>query len=318
MVATGIAVLLVYATAAFFAFELLAWLWEGRPDTGTLLGWVLLGGLLAGAFSYWFGTARLLSALNAVPLERREAPRTHALLDRLCNRMDVARPQLRLAWMEFPNALALGGAGSGVLVVDRQLFRLLTAEELAALLAHELAHLESRDSLIQTLAYTTGRALVSLLVLALLPALLLLAGISRGWAWIRGRPTHRPSGPVQAARRGLGYLVAFLLVGLTLLVRAHSRRREYAADDRAVEVTGDPLALASALQKIDRASEPAWSLQSPLYVHGDEEGPLTRLLSTHPPMDERIERLVERARGEGTSSGGRESGGSGRHTIPIE
>lgn len=318
MIAIGVAVLVFYALAAFVLLEFLVWLWDARPDTGTLLAWILLGVVLAGAFSYWFGTLQLLSALNAVPLDRREAPRTHALLDRLCERMDVDRPELRLAWMDVPNALALGGAGSGVLVIDRQLFRLLATEELAALLAHELAHLESRDSLVQTLAYTTGRTLVSLLVLALLPVLLLLVGVSRGWAWIRGRPTDGSFGPVEAARRGLAFLVAFVLVALTLLVRAHSRRREYAADDRAVEVTGDPLALASALRKIERASTPGWSLHSTLYVHGDDEGPLTRLLSTHPPMDDRIERLVERARRAEGSRDRPRSGGSGGRRIRIE
>lgn len=318
MIAVGVAVLVFYALAAFVLLELLVWLWDARPDTGTLLAWILLAVVLAGAFSYWFGTLQLLSALNAVPLDRREAPRTHALLDRLCERMDVDRPELRLAWMDVPNALALGGAGSGVLVIDRQLFRLLTAEELAALLAHELAHLESRDSLVQTLAYTTGRTLVSLLVLALLPVLLLLAGVSRGWAWIRGRPTGGSFGPVEAARRGVAFLVAFVLVALTLLVRAHSRRREYAADDRAVEVTGDPLALASALRKIERASMPGWSLHSTLYVHGDDEGPLTRLLSTHPPMDDRIARLVERANRVEGSRDPPPSGGSGGRRTRIE
>ena len=87
--------------------------------------------------------------------------------------------------------------------------------------------------------------------------------------------------------------VTLLAIALTVLIRAHSRRREYAADDRAVEITGNPRALARALHKIDRASERQRGLLSTLYVQGDDEGLWTRLLSTHPPMDDRIERLLE-------------------------
>jgi heat shock protein HtpX len=93
----------------------------------------------------------------------------------------------------------------------------------------------------------------------------------------------------------VGRAVLSVLVVLTLLVRAHSRRREFAADERAAELTGRPLALARALRTIERASRPAGGLLATLYIHAEESDPLTRMLSTHPPMDERVERLVEMA-----------------------
>jgi heat shock protein HtpX len=82
---------------------------------------------------------------------------------------------------------------------------------------------------------------------------------------------------------------------LTLVLLAHSRRREFTADDRAASVTGNPLALARTLRKIERATKLRWGMTSPLYVHRDDERALTRLLSTHSAMDERVERLIERA-----------------------
>lgn len=195
-----------------------------------------------------------------------------------------------------PNAFALGGVRSGVLVFDTSLFRILSPAEREAILAHELAHLETYDAFVQTLAYSALRTIVGLLLIPLIPLLLFVVGLARGWAWIRGRPESWSRNPVLIVYYWASLAVTLLAVGLTLVVRAHSRRREFAADDRAVEVTGKPLALARALRKIERASgrERERGLLSTLYVQNDEEGVLSRLLSTHPPIDDRIERLLER------------------------
>jgi heat shock protein HtpX len=135
---------------------------------------------------------------------------------------------------------------------------------------------------------------VGVVVLSLSPLLLLLQGLARGTAWAAGRPTHHRS--VFGVARGLIERgVAALLVVLTLPLLALSRRREFAADDRAAEVTS-PIALARALRKIERASQPGWGLLSLLYTRGEErgDGPLSELLSTHPDTDERVRRLLER------------------------
>lgn len=196
--------------------------------------------------------------------------------------------------MRSPNALALGGPRDGDLVLDASLFRLLSARELDAIVAHELAHLRSRDGLVQTIGASTVQTVAGLLLLALLPLTLLVAGTARALAYLRGDSHDRIRTTTARARAAVTGLAVLLLFAFTLALRAHSRRREIAADDRAAAVTGDPEALAAALRKIDRATAPSGPFSS-LYIHGDEEGTLTRLLATHPPMEARIERLAARA-----------------------
>ncbi|USZ68339.1 M48 family metalloprotease [Halorussus salilacus] len=300
MAVVGVALLVVYAGVAYLGVRLLAAAWFLRVDLLAAVAWATALAVALGYLSYRFGTARLLSQIRATDLPRSRAPRAHARLDSLVERMDAERPRLLVARMATPNALALDAPGGGALVVDRRLFRLLSGAEFEALLAHELAHLESRDALVQTLAYSAGRTLVWAVVLPALPFAVVLAGVGRALAWLRGRPPAEPVVGPRALRYQVGRVVMVGFVGLTLAVLAHSRRREFAADERAVEVTGDPLALARALRKIERASTPRWGLLAPLSVRGDEEGPVTRLLSTHPSMDERVERLLARAESEQT------------------
>lgn len=297
MVLVGVFVFAAYALAAYGGYLLVTWLVASRPGLpGTL---AILGGftLLAAYLSYRFGTARLLAGLDAAELPRTRAPEVYRRLDRLCLEMDVATPPLLVADLGTPNALSLGGPRTGVIVLDRRLLSLLTIDELEGIVAHELAHMERYDTFVQTLAVSLLRTLVGLVTLVLFPLVVLLDGVDRGMAWIRGRPARRNVGLAAWARRGVGAFVGLLLGAVTLLVLAHSRRREYAADERAAEVTGNPVALARALSKIHRATSPGWGLRSLLYIHGDrsEEETLRRYLSTHPPVDERIDRLVEMA-----------------------
>lgn len=291
MVIVGLATLVVYGGGALLAYLVLRWAWLGRPDLATTL--VILAGLtlLFGYLSYQFGTARLLASIDAAELPRERAPGVYRRIERLAARADVEVPRLLVANVEFPNAFALGSPDEGFVVVDYRLFRLLDDAELETIIAHELAHLESHDGLVQTLAYTAVEMVISMVTVALLPVVLLLTGLSRSIAWIRGRPLE--VGLVGWLRRGVAGVVGVLFLSLLLVVRAHSRRREFAADERAVELTGHPEALARALRKIERASEPR-GLLAQLFVHGDEAGVLTRWLSTHPSMDERIDRLTSR------------------------
>lgn len=294
MVLVGLLLLAAYAGVAYLGYRLLAAVWLARADLLAFVLWTISLTALFGYLSYRFGTDQLLARANAAELPRRRAPQLHARFDRLCEAMDAGRPRLLVGRMAAPNAMAVGGVRDGTIVLDRSLIRLLSLDELEALLAHELAHLERRDSLIQTLAFSAGQSLVWLVVALALPFVLVGAGVQRALDWIRGRPSGASFSPLAEFRHRVGQVVMVGFLGLTLLLLAHSRRRELAADDRAVSVTGDPLALARALRRIERATRPRWSMTSPLYVHGDE-GTLTRLLSTHPEMDERIERLVERA-----------------------
>ncbi|UPV99698.1 M48 family metalloprotease [Halorussus gelatinilyticus] len=295
MTLVGLVLLVVYATVAYLGYRLLAAVWLARADLLEVVVWTTALTIALGYLSYRFGTVGLLLRVSAADLPRARAPEIHHRLDRLAEEMAVTRPRLAVGRMGAPNAMALGGVRGGVVVLDRSVFFLLSADELEALLAHELAHLESKDSLVQTLAYSAGQSLVWVVVAVALPLVLVGSGLRRALDWIRGNPPADALAPVASLRRRVGRVVMVGFVALTLVMLAHSRRREYAADDRAAAVTGDPLALARALRKIERATEPRLKLSSPLYVHSEERAEVTRLLSTHPEMDERIDRLVERS-----------------------
>lgn len=295
MAAVGLVTLVLYAgVASFFAWGLFG-LWQARGDLLTLLAVSSVLTLVFSYASYRVGTGRLLSRLDATELSRQGAPELHRRFDDLCEAMSVTQPPLLVARMPVPNAMAVGGVGSGAILLDRRLFRLLSADELETILAHELSHLESNDSLVQTLAYSLGQSLVWLVVLLTLPVVVVVVGATRTLVWLRGDSSAWTTTPFREFRRRVDQVALLVLSALTLLVLAHSRRREFAADDRAAAVTRKPRALASALRKIERASQPRRSLLTPLYVRGDEEGWLTEMLSTHPATDERVRRLVERA-----------------------
>jgi heat shock protein HtpX len=292
---TGIGLLFAYALVALVGYGVLVSLVERPPDPRRIAAYFVVVTLIVGYLSYRLGTAGLLRDLNGVEVEPGDAPRLYARLDAVRSSFDVGDVTLYAARMGEPNALAVGTARGGAVVVDVGLFRLLSAAELEAIIAHELAHLEHRDGLIQTLGYTMVRTLGGICYLALLPLGLLVGGVVRASARLRGERPRPLAVHVATVQWRVAQTVVVLLFALTLALRAHSRRREYAADDRAVEATGDPVALARALVKIQRAATPGWGIRSPLYVHGDEDGILSRLLATHPPMAERIERLVDRA-----------------------
>jgi heat shock protein HtpX len=291
--------LVVYATLAFVTYRALLYLWAQRPDPATTVAVVVALTLAAGYASYRLGTARIRFTLDPAELPRAEMPALYRRVDALADRVGIETPRLMVASLYGPNALALGGARGGDVVLDSSLFRLLTAAELEAIIAHELVHLKGRDSLVKTLGYSLVRTVTGLVWLVLLPVLLLVGGVARAVSILRSDDPAEFRRTVRTADAAVTSLVVVCLFVLTAVVQAYSRRREYAADDRAARLTG-PLALASALEKIDRSTAPG-GLLSTLVVHGDEEGPVTDLLASHPPMSERIERLrrmaAERRRG---------------------
>jgi heat shock protein HtpX len=172
----------------------------------------------------------------------------------------------------------------------------LSAAELEAVFAHELAHFEGAHGLVGTLAFGLVRTVAAAGFVVFLPATLPLTGLARGAAWTRGRPRDWAPSGFGRLRAWFDRAALVVLFGLTLAALANSRRREYAADDRAVEVGCDPLALARALVKLDRAADPRLSALSPLYTHAgrDDEGGWRRLVATYPPIRDRVARLVER------------------------
>ncbi|MFC7222345.1 M48 family metallopeptidase [Halalkalicoccus sp. GCM10025322] len=287
----GLVVLAGYLGAAYLVYLVLAAVVAGRPDPVVLVTALLVGTLLSGYLSYRFGTGALLRSLDARTLPRERAPALHRRVDGLVGRMSLDRPDLLVASLGAPNALALGSSRRGALVLDVWLFRLLDADELAAIVAHELAHLEGDDGLSRAMVYAGVQTVVSVALVVAAPIALALTGIGRGLVWI----TDRPDNVALRVRAAIGALFGLAAFLVTAFVRARARRREFAADDRAAEVTGDPLALARALRKIERASTPRIG---PFRIPIErDEHPIERLLSTHPSTDERVERLAERAKG---------------------
>ncbi|RLM66938.1 peptidase M48 Ste24p [Halorubrum sp. Atlit-8R] len=296
--AVGVALLVGYLTAALLVADLLRAAWAARPDLPVLVALLAAVALGSAYLSYRLGTAQILANLEGDRVPRRRAPDLHRRVDALAARMDLPRPALYVTDARAPNAFAVGGGGDGgALVIDRSLFGLLSPREVEAILAHELAHLEGNDGFAIAMADGVGRSLVGAATLVALPALLALSGLAAASAWIRGRPGDR-SGPFARLHRALagGLFAAFVLA--TLVARSRSRKREFAADDRAAEVTGDPAALARALRRIERATDPEWPL-APFSSQKRTDEAAERWLSTHPSTDERVERLRERAESQG-------------------
>ena len=295
----GLVVFAVYTAVSLAGFAVVGWLVANPP--GLLpAGFAFVGGVVGAAYlGYRAGTVRLVASLQARELPRDRAPELYRRLDRLVGSMQAGRPPLLVADLGAPNALSVGGPRRGAVILDRSLLELLTVDELEGILAHELAHLERYDTFLNTLAVTAMRTLAGVVLLLLSPVVLFLAGIDRTAGWFAGRPGAR-AGLVDGFRSVVMLVFSAALSPFALLYLAHSRRQEYAADRRAAEATGRPEALARGLERIQRATDPRSGLFSMLYIHEDRtERP--ELLSTHPPLDQRIDRLLDRA--EHTDSG---------------
>jgi heat shock protein HtpX len=239
------------------------------------LGWLIGGyrllsifvfcGLLAGAAVYWYSDRMVMGLVGARPLAEAEGPALASAVERLAARAGVPRPRLYLIRDGFPRALSAGRGGRGqTIVVSTGLLAALPPAELDGVLAHELAHAQRRDVLVQTTATVVAATLLEL---------------SRLGGWFQ-----------RALLFVLGPIASAVVHGLL------SPRREFAADQRAAQLCESPHGLADALSRLDQASElvsfagnPA---TAPLHVVDPfEERGLGGLFRTHPPVGERIRRL---------------------------
>ncbi len=265
-------------------------------------GLVLVGGALGGrigaaialavavlmnAGSYWFSDKLVLARYRAVEVSPAEAPRLHAIVDRLVARMGIPKPRVHVLPSDSPNAFATGRNPSHAAIAATQgLLEMMDDEELEGVLAHELGHVVNRDILVSTVAATLAGAIMLLAQFGrFLP---LFSGGRNG-----GRGGGNP----------LAFLFAMLLApfAATLIQLAISRTREYGADDAGVEVTGNPEGLARALEKLGRASGRIPLDASPATAHlfivrpASVLGGLQALFSTHPPIEDRVARLRAQA-----------------------
>ena len=238
--------------------------------------------------SYFFSDKIALSVYRAKPVTREELPRAYQIVERLTLKIGLPMPKIYVIPTESPNAFATGrNPQHASVAVTHGILGLLTDEELEGVLAHELGHVNNRDILISSVAATIAGAITML--------------ASRGrWAMVFGGM----EGGDRDRRGGGGGLAALLMlivapIAASLIQLAVSRSREYQADATGAHFTGNPYALASALQKLDAYSRRVPMMASPSTAHLFIIQPLlgmnfANLFSTHPPIAKRIERLTGR------------------------
>ncbi|PAP75897.1 zinc metalloprotease HtpX [Rubrivirga marina] len=233
--------------------------------------------------SYWFSDRLVLRMTRAVPLTPDQAPDLHAMTERLAERAGIPMPRLYLVPDPQPNAFATGRSPAhGVVAVNQGLLDLLTRREVEGVIAHEIGHIKHRDTL--TMA----------VVAALAGAVMTLANLAQ-WSALFGGSDEEGTNPLALL------VVAIVAPFAAMMVQfAVSRAREYEADATAADLAGSPDGLVGALQKLGRATEvvPS-SVQRPQTAHLCIANPLAGgrlagLFSTHPPMEERVARLLAR------------------------
>ncbi|HRI47185.1 MAG: zinc metalloprotease HtpX [Ignavibacteriaceae bacterium] len=233
--------------------------------------------------SYWFSDKIVLAMYKARQVDAQAAPKLFSMVQDLSARAALPMPRVYVIDNPTPNAFATGrNPNNAAVAVTTGILKILNNDELAGVIAHELAHIKHRDILIGTIAATFVGTITYLAQMA-------------SWAMMfGGRSSDREEGG-----SAIGSLVMIILapIAATLLQLAISRSREFLADEGGAEITGNPMGLASALNKLVQANEirpiedakPATAhmfIVSPL-----SGGGVTKLFSTHPPIEERVNRL---------------------------
>jgi heat shock protein HtpX len=255
-------------------------------QNGMILALIFAG--IMNFVSYFFSDKIALMAYRAQPVTREQAPRIYGIVERLTGRAGLPMPKIYVIPTESPNAFATGrNPNHASVAVTQGILGLLNDEEMEGVLAHELGHVRNRDILISSVAATIAGAITLL---------------ARMFAWgamfggYGGRDDRDRGG-------GIGAILMLILapIAATLIQLAVSRQREYAADETGARITGNPYALASALQKLEAYSRRVPMQATPTTAHLFIIQPLlggvsfASLFSTHPPTAKRIERLTGRA-----------------------
>lgn len=257
------------------------------PDYGLIIGLVGIG---IAFYQWWSSDKVAMRAMRAREVSPQEAPELHGMIDRLCALADMPKPRVGVSDMNVPNAFATGRSPNrSVVCVTTGIMRTLDAEELEAVLAHELSHVAHRDVLVMTVASSAG-----------IVAGMLTRGAQFGGLGLFGGRRDNNNGGGAAA-----FLVA-LLVSLVvyavsfLLMRLLSRYRELCADRSAAYLTMKPAALASALQKISggmnlipqRDLRSAGAASALCIAPSIRSASLQTVTSTHPSLEKRLEQLA--------------------------
>ena len=290
--------------AAFITVLVLVLNVRHTSGSGIIFFAVLLGVAL-GVGSFYYSDKIALSTAGAqlvTPENGPEAARVHAIVDRLCALANMPKPRIAIAPSPMPNAFATGrNTKTAVLVVTTGLIGPksdLNDMELEAVLAHELSHVAHKDVVVMTVASFIG------IIAALLVRFAFYSELFGGGGRGRGGGNNNNGGAIPI-------VLIVLVVGMVtyaisfLLIRLLSRYRELAADRSAALLTGQPSALASALQKVSgsmnaiptkdlRAAEPLNAFYFiPAFKAGGKEVSLNSLFSTHPSLERRLRQLSE-------------------------
>jgi len=232
--------------------------------------------------TYFFSDKIVLKMYRAKEVTEAEAPVLHRIVRRLSQKAGIPMPKVYIIPDMSPNAFATGRSPQHAAVAATEgIMQILTEDELAGVMAHELAHVLHRDILIGTIAATIAGAISYLAQMA-------------QWAMIFGGGRHdddEGGSPVAALVMMIVAPIAALLIQMAI-----SRAREYSADEGGAKLNGNPLALASALRKLERGVQAIPMQVNPATSHMLIVNPfngkgLVNLFSTHPPIEERIARL---------------------------
>ena len=246
--------------------------------------------LVMNFISYWFSDKIVLAMYGAREVSEAEAPELYRIVRTLCQRANLPMPKIYIVPSQTPNAFATGrNPENAAVAVTEGILRLLSEEELMGVLAHELAHIKHRDILIQTVAATVVGAIT---MLADWGRWMLFWG-----AMGRDEEDNNPFGIIVGI-----VLLVVIPIAAVLINLAISRSREYYADEGGAKICGNPLYLANALRKLAYGVEkfPMENVNSGtahMFIVNPLKGDgIMSLLSTHPPIEERIRRLEEMAR----------------------
>lgn len=249
-------------------------------STGLVIAFVFA--MVMNFFSYWKSDKMVLRMYDAQPVDRSSHPQLYGMVEELARKADLPMPSVYIIPQKQPNAFATGrNPENAAVAVTEGIMQALNEDELRAVIAHELAHIQNRDILTQTIVTTVVSALTMLAQFAYFI-------------------------PIGGSDRGSNPLVALIVlitapIAATMLQAAISRTREYEADRVGAEICGQPGKLASALQRIEKAAEQipmnvsdtAMRSTSHMFpVNPFSGGSFMSLFSTHPDTEDRVERLM--------------------------